>query len=558
MAISQTIEKNGSSTVAGAVCPGLPVVYGLVNVPSSFAACSRKWVPTNGVVVGGDTGPTVSIQWNDTPGAKAKLVCQFSSCGNSNSGTETAPFEELILSVKDQAWGSYGSSVSIDLCTKAQVNLVVPHMYVQGTGGINQPPQKEVAYSWTLPSGWREVGTGSTGNFVRFINAIAIEPIGCSVPGSVTVKGIISVPPIACGSAAPSATASILLNSANPIVTVGPTIGYSGARACDTSPVTFTPTINLSLGCVTNFTWTYPSGWSGATSSTGAISLTPNGTGAVAGTVQVTANTTCGSTFSGTYNVVLIQPVISGSNPVCSNGNFVLQNTAANPSAIWSSSNANGLNINQSSGAFTINSNFKGNVTISASACGISASPKVFTVGTPSPPVDILQGSGTIAIGATVPFTILDPNNFSSTVSTSYVWDVSGGYFNPLQGSEAYVTITDNYLVLYASTSNACGLGGTISRSFSTENGGCPPGEICMARVFPNPADNSTKVIIKKSIKGADAELSLLNRDLVKVLHLKTKEEEIVIPTSNLPDGIYYLNVLQGKEKVQRQVVVKH
>jgi len=500
--------------------------------------------------------PTVSVVWNDTPGATGTVTATFSNCATGDAGNngKTASFSELILSVKDQAWGSYGTVVNVNYCSKTQVNLTVPRMYVQGTGGIGQPPQKEVVYSWTLPTGWREVVSGRVGNFGTFINAIAIEPINCSVTGTVTVKGIINVPPISCGSAAPSATASILLNSGNPIVTVGPTIGYSGARACDTNPVTFTPTINLSLGCVTNFTWTYPSGWSGATSSTGAISLTPNGTGAVAGTIRVTANTTCGSTFSGTYNVVLVQPVINGTNPICTNGNFVLQNTAANPSVIWSSSNTTALNVNQSSGAFTINNSFKGNVTISVSACGILASPKVFSVGAPNPPVDILKGSGSIAIGATVPFSIYDPNNFSSTSSTFYTWDVTGGYFNPLQGSEAYVTITDSYLVLYASTANACGLGGTISRSFSTENGGCPPGEICMARVFPNPATETLRVEFKTE---NSKNIKLVNSRSEVVFEATELGKEKYISLSNLNEGIYYLIIQEGKTTTKERVIIK-
>jgi hypothetical protein len=555
---SQTVTKSGNNTVNDAVCPAISTTY-TVSRPSGFTSCQITWSASGGQISGPNNQPTVNVIWTDSPGTTGTVTATFSNCAKVDEGNnaKTASLSELILSVKNQAWGSYGSAVAVNYCGKTRVNLSVPRMYVQGTGGIGQPPLKEVAYSWTIPAGWREVGTGSTGNFVRIINAIAIEPIGCSLPGNVTVQGRINVPPIGCGSARPSATATIGLNGVSPVVTVGVPVGYT-TKACDSSPVTFTPSINVVLGCVTNFTWQFPSGWSGPTSSIGPITLTPNGTGAMAGTIRATANTTCGSTISGTYTVTVRQPVINGPNPVCTNGNFTIQNTAANPTMSWSSSNANGLNINQATGAFTINSSFKGNITISASACGVSAAPKIVSVGSPSPLVDILKGSGTLAVGATVPFSILDPNNFGSTVPVSYNWDISGGYFSQVQGAEAYVTITDPYLILYASASNGCGQGSMISRSFSAEGGGCPPGEVCMARSFPNPANTSLTVTLDKDSKAKEAELKLLNRNLNEMFYLKTTEKEVVIPTSSLPEGIYYLNVLLGKERIQKQVVIKH
>lgn len=229
LANAQTVTKDFSSAISGTVCPGIPISYSLTNIPSGYSACTRKWVPTNGTVIGNDAGLTVSIQWSDTPGATAKLVCQFSNCGNTNSGTETAPLEELILSVKDQAWGSYGSTVVVDYCTRNQVNLSMPRMYVQGTGFTSQIPLKEVIYSWTLPAGWREVGTGRTGNFGTVANGIIIEPSGCSLPGNVTVQGRINIPPIGCGSAGPSATAIINIISSTPTVTITVPQGYTGS-----------------------------------------------------------------------------------------------------------------------------------------------------------------------------------------------------------------------------------------------------------------------------------------------------------------------------------------
>lgn len=143
---AQTVTKSTTSPTSGAVCPESITEYS-VNIPGGFQTCSRLWTATNGQIEGSATGVTVRVKWNDTPGAKGKITCTFSNCGNSNDNT--APFsEELILSVKNQQWGTFGTSVDIDFCTPASGFITVPRMFVQGTGGIAEP---------TLLPGWYSV-----------------------------------------------------------------------------------------------------------------------------------------------------------------------------------------------------------------------------------------------------------------------------------------------------------------------------------------------------------------------------------------------------------------
>jgi hypothetical protein len=257
---AQTITKNTSGPISGTVCPSSYTYYE-VSVPSGFGGCQIEWTVTNGDKIS-QTGPNVTVQWHDTPGATGTVTATFSNCGSGNEGNNgvTSSLSELILSVKNQAWGSYGNSVNVDYCTKAEVYLTVPRMFVQGTGGIAQPPLTEVSYAWTLPAGWKEVGTGRTGFFGTSTNFITIEPIQCSVPGQVTVYGTL-IGSVFCTSSAPSATATISLNGANPVATVGPQAGYTGGSACNTTPVTFYATTSVALGCISSYDWQYPVSW---------------------------------------------------------------------------------------------------------------------------------------------------------------------------------------------------------------------------------------------------------------------------------------------------------
>ncbi|MBL7846032.1 MAG: hypothetical protein JNL40_01090 [Cyclobacteriaceae bacterium] len=347
-ASGQTITKNTTSVVSGTVCPGSSTSYS-VSIPSNFGTCKIKWTVTNGVINGADNQQNVSVTWNDTPGATSTITVTFSGCtsGNPNEGVASSK-SELILSVKNQAWDSYGSSINVDYCTKAQVLLMVPRMFVLGTGGIAQPPLTEVAYAWTLPSGWKEVGTNRTGFFGTPTNFITIIPIDCAKPGNVTVYGTLVGAGPFCNSAEKSATATISLNGANPIATVGPQSGYTGSSACNITPVTFYGTTNVALGCISSYSWAYPQSWSLVSQSGNSITLRPSGTSADSNPIRVSINFTCGSSItSGNYIPPYTQPIIDGPNLICSSGTFTIQNSSST-SVTWTSLNTSVLTINSS------------------------------------------------------------------------------------------------------------------------------------------------------------------------------------------------------------------
>ena len=140
---SQEIHKSGNTPVSETICPGENTSYS-VSLPSGFGACKINWSVTNGQRVS-QNGASETIKWNDTPCAIGTVTATFSDCGEDNEGDNgvTVSRSELILSVKNQSWNSYGTSVNIDYCTKSQVTIAVPRMYVQGTGGIAQPPLTE-------------------------------------------------------------------------------------------------------------------------------------------------------------------------------------------------------------------------------------------------------------------------------------------------------------------------------------------------------------------------------------------------------------------------------
>lgn len=131
----QSVIRLTPSSISGATCPSIGIDY-KVTVPSDCAACKIQWSATNGLPTIDQLDQTkVSISWDDTPGAMGTVTATFSNCGQNNVNEgKTASLSELILSVKDQAFDSFTSSVNIPYCSTSQINLSVPHMYVTDTG----------------------------------------------------------------------------------------------------------------------------------------------------------------------------------------------------------------------------------------------------------------------------------------------------------------------------------------------------------------------------------------------------------------------------------------
>lgn len=279
--------------VDGTVCPEMPTTY-KVDVPSGFEKCTIQWSATNDEIT--SSYNTVSVTWHDIPGGEAQLQCKFVGCGNKNDDT-TVTWSALILSVKDQAVPTYYNSLNIDFCAKKQpVHIQIPHVYVQGTGGIGEPPLQEVTYTWKLPPGWYHVNGGSGSTAVNFID---IYPNECAMPGNVIVQGSLAG---LCSQAGFTAAATISLNGVRPTLIMGPQGGYAGAILGKTDPVTFTATVSPAIQCVNSYTWTYPRGWSyngnqtyPAVTTGNTITLIPSGTDADAGPVSVAANLSCGN-----------------------------------------------------------------------------------------------------------------------------------------------------------------------------------------------------------------------------------------------------------------------
>ena len=91
---AQTITLTSTpSPVSGTICPGIPNTYS-VNTPSG---CVPTWSVTNGQMNTGNGQNTMSVTWNDIPGATATLKVDFSALPDQSCKASEATWSALIL-----------------------------------------------------------------------------------------------------------------------------------------------------------------------------------------------------------------------------------------------------------------------------------------------------------------------------------------------------------------------------------------------------------------------------------------------------------------------------
>lgn len=404
-AFAQTYSLSPSPGNSLPSCPGITKPFSITVSSGSLPSCTYTWTVTNGRFPDHNNATTyaalnltsINVQWNDTHNG-GNLKVEVSGCTGGSPTGELASSDYAIASFFGQTFAQVGSedalgtitygTINIPFCTVPTITIWVDHMYMNNTGGAGQTGLVEAIYVYTIPSGWKQYGTNYTGGITSTLNTIVITPIpgatqNCA-DGDVHVSGLVP-PSFSCGS--PSNQAIIPIHRTGSVsLSLSPS-NYSGPSCGDHTPITFTASTTFSCG--TTYTWSKPSGWSGASTSN-TITLTPSGSPSDVGTITATINLGCSNSPSASYTTPAFkQPTMTGPDPVCSQGTFALSNALAS-NVTWSSSDSGILTVD-SNGVGTRVGNASGQVTVIATFnCGINPVSKTLFVGIPDVPGPIV------------------------------------------------------------------------------------------------------------------------------------------------------------------------
>jgi hypothetical protein len=567
------------STQVEAKCPGTQGTYEVaVAGGSTLPTCVYTWSIIGGTISGQTTGQSVSVTWDDSSG-RGTLVVTAGNCtiAENNGSYDSAKYTRM--SVFNRSWpnpSGYLSTVEVPLCSPpAYVDIGVDHLYVQNTGGIAEPPLKEVdLYKWAIPAGWTEYWTSTPGpaNINTAINSLRLVPTS-AVGGSIVVTGYVT---ITCPGTLGSKTKTITLTR-SPAVSVVPPGGFTSATCGLKDPLTFTATY---VACATNYSWQRPPGWLGA-SSTNSITLTPNGANGGDVTVSITLNT--GYALSKTYTVTFSNATPPNPTLTDNSNNFELCSgetriyTVTPPSGFPTNYGfqyyfyypqgagllIEGQNTSQASPYVTTSNQ----VTVS---CPGSAYGSAFLMArmaasgcTPSGWVNLETRAG---VYNSDEFSILGPQQVCPNTAVDFTASLIGGAVlghqwtvpNGWQASG----LTTPYLHLSVPWEFSGGEAITLrlqNRCGTTNTPNVKPifvGYGCGFFMSENPVSADLTITSVDTKRKFSARL--VNDHSATVRESTTGEGKIHIDTRDLPNGVYIVEVTAGDSVEKRRILVRH
>lgn len=311
------------------------------------------------------------------------------------------------------------------------------------------------SYTWSLPSGWSGASTTNS-----------ITATTGSTGGTISVMAVNS-----CGNS-PARTLTVIASS----LPAQPGTISGNVTTCPSASQTYSVT---AVSGSTSYTWTLPSGWSGA-STTNTITTT---TGTIGGTISVKVNNSCGSGTARTLAVTISTAVpslpgtISGNTTTCAAVSQTYSVAAVSGATSYTWTLPSGWSGTSTTNSITTTAGTAGG-TISVKAnngCG-SSSVRTLAVtisssapnqpgsisGTSSSCPSISQVYSVAAVSGATSYTWTLPSGWSGTSSTNSITVITGS-------SGGAVTVKAN---------NICGSSATRTLAVTISSAPVQPGVI--------------------------------------------------------------------------------
>lgn len=329
---------------------------------------------------------------------------------------------------------------------------------------------------------------------------------------------------------------------------------------------------------------------------------------------KVTINATLGSTYFikvsnkyptsiGYYKLGvgsdLSGPTISGDSYLCDTENYSMSSLPSGATVAWSISPSWAATLTTSGNVATLTKTTNQVFTLSAvinTSCG-SSSPTNKTI-TSSNVLYTVDGTyntptGNVALVPFVKFAFEENNACMSTQTTLSVpagstvtwtgpantWDLN--WVQSINDVTIYFTALNQFIVLDAEITNSCG---TVWKKFAfrcTTTNHCGVTPLRMApgpgikslSVYPNPTSDELVVnmmqpydqrtdmeALSRNTAASKFDYKLFNSNgtLVRSAKNNLSSQKVTINVKDVPNGEYFLHVIQGKEITKKQIIVKH
>ncbi|NOU16757.1 MAG: T9SS type A sorting domain-containing protein [Bacteroidales bacterium] len=573
-----SISPNGTF----GVCPGSQSNgAGFIYTADLIDNYYYDWTVTNGVILNGTIqqdgtstfsgGNIINVTWNNTT-QDGSIKVRATSYSDNKQYLEKKVFYH-ILSINGVTPGEITGPPAVPF-NAGSLTYSCPKLVYPNLGSGDATTLSVDTYKWLIPQGWTLNGQVSDGTtpFTGLTNAISVVP-NPTGSGAIKVWGHSN-----CGGGYDSNPRSLTITRVFPSnLAIAASTSNSSVQG-DKRPIT----VSVPNWSYAQYSWTKPATWQwqgGNTSATAAV--IPDGCTGGNVSCQITIPATNQSTTNTrnyanpvTYPASAI-PYISGSSLICSSSTpFTTINLPAFASSVtWNQSGNLISTSGQSTNSYYLRSNGSGNGWVSASfnsGCGDVPVPTAYyvTVGSPVP--------GAIAIEFDAP-----PRRFTATIdgvatANTYKWYLDGvlKYTTPSTSVIFQRQLNNCGHVYYVDVveENACGVS-SISHTETVEDP-CYYG----FTISPNPAsdnitltigsaDNAssmissptgTKTLTSKYISTKAYTIRVLDSFGALKVTLNRSGETVTLPVENLDNGIYVVEITDGKNVYRQQLVIKH
>jgi len=438
-----------------------------------------------------------------------------------------------------------GASTNIPCYITTPVTISLSPYINTEANGIDQGETITSHFEWTLPSGWQTT-SGQTGTFVG-LSSISVIPPSSSSSASISLRAKANL------QYSGSTVLQITRNLNSFSITGQTNVVYNS---------TYTYTVPSYSGI--SYSWQLPNGWSGSSTSNSIDVTVGCGSGNIVATMNG-CNDSKSSPIAVTQSIIASGTTISGSDFVCTSGtSFNVPGLATGETITWNSSSNLTLS-NASSNYCTYSANSSGDgwieATINATACGTSVTIPRKNVWAGVPVINYISGSNHVDAYGMAFYEAITP----ASMGVTYTWSVSpSGTVYP-GGSGANVCFQgDGDYHVYVTATNTCG-------SSSTADLFVGVGTYEPYIIYPNPGNDNVTLQVsqtgttqtsssmtEKQKKLDTYEVKIFNERGTLMKTQKTNNLPLTIPSRNLPEGKYILQVTNNGKTWNKQLIIKH
>ena len=510
VSVNQSVAASGAISGEAFVCQNqTSVTYSVAPINN---ATGYVWsLPNGAVITAGNNTNSITVTYGPASVSGNITVYGTGICGN---GVASANYQVTVNPVVAAAGVITGASI---ICqNQTGVSYTVP------------PITNATGYVWSLPLGSTIISGDNT-------NSITVNYGPSAASGNISVYGTNN-----CGNGGAST---------DYVVTVNPAIGSAGIITGSQNVCLNQAGVTFSIPQIANATgyvWSLPSGAS-ITSGSNTNSITVNfGSSASSGNVSVYGTGDCGNGgVSDNFAVTVIQNVaaagaISGTPIVCQGESDIIYTVPVidNASAyVWSLTPGASITSGDNSNTITVSyslSATSGTVSVyGTNTCGngTTTSFPVTVINKPSTPIITLNGVVLL-----------------SDAASGNQWYDQNGLINGATNQYYVVSENGDYYVI--STINGCSSDPSNIISFVFT--GIESTSSNNIKVYPNPV--SDELVIENESNSENVYFEIYNSIGEKIFS-GSFIRSIIIPTSGLSKGVYFIKIENEKTFEYRKVV---